>query len=150
MPISQPPQSEEANVSIKVSTDYRKAKAGQKALSTSDSAQPEGAVTDQSHEAHSLSAHYENVSLQLLTISSTLYSKAHMIYKDWATAAEWPISLLWTECWKTSLQGMARLATDCRRKVRAHALDCLGVGFRYEFLWLNHAAYSRRRYVYQN
>lgn len=39
------------------------------------------------------------------------------------------ITTLWTKCWRPLLQAMARLSCDCRRKVRTHALDCLGVRF---------------------
>uniref|UniRef100_A0A915DUN0 SEC7 domain-containing protein n=1 Tax=Ditylenchus dipsaci TaxID=166011 RepID=A0A915DUN0_9BILA len=91
-------------------------------------------------EQERLANYYEEVSLQLLTISNTLYNKALSIHKDWALAeglyegtGDYEISILWNKCWRPLLQAMARLSCDCRRKVRTHSLDCLGTAFQVIF-----------------
>ncbi|KAI1710082.1 sec7 domain-containing protein [Ditylenchus destructor] len=89
------------------------------------------------NEQERLANYYEEASLHLLNICNNLYTKALSIHKDWALAEglyegtdDHEITTLWTKCWRPLLQAMARLSCDCRRKVRTHALDCLGTAFR--------------------
>ncbi|KAK6059165.1 hypothetical protein COOONC_03206 [Cooperia oncophora] len=103
------------------------AKPGKKDLSTD--------VTDDSEirrEEQQLTASYQQVSLQLLDLCSTLHNLAPGILAQWAkTQPEVDASVphVWSTVWRPLLQAIARLGCDCRRLVRASALTHLQRAF---------------------
>lgn len=79
---------------------------------------------------------------KLLNICAQLHARAATIYNEWTSASEdgalhshqqhsregsGSTTELWTAYWRPLLQAMARMSCDCRRRIRAQALDTLGV-----------------------
>ncbi|PAV79155.1 hypothetical protein WR25_16601 isoform J [Diploscapter pachys] len=86
-------------------------------------------------EEQQLSASYQQVSLHLLDLCSTLHNQIPTIFAKWATAGageatvDASIPFIWSRVWRPLLQAMARLGCDCRRLVRAGALTHLQRAF---------------------
>ncbi|XP_033250509.1 Golgi-specific brefeldin A-resistance guanine nucleotide exchange factor 1-like isoform X1 [Drosophila miranda] len=80
-----------------------------------------------SAEHEDLAQRYEQLSIQLLDLMYTLYTRTAQIFRWWAEeGCTVPQSAaLWTPGWCPLLQGIARLAMDRRREVRTHAISCL-------------------------
>ncbi|XP_034650282.1 Golgi-specific brefeldin A-resistance guanine nucleotide exchange factor 1 isoform X1 [Drosophila subobscura] len=78
-------------------------------------------------EQEDLAQRYEQLSIQLLDLMYTLYTRTAQIFRWWAEeGCTVPQSAaLWTPGWCPLLQGIARLAMDRRREVRTHAISCL-------------------------
>ncbi|XP_064536174.1 Golgi-specific brefeldin A-resistance guanine nucleotide exchange factor 1 isoform X1 [Drosophila montana] len=78
-------------------------------------------------EQEDLAQRYEQLSIQLLDLMYTLYTRTAQIFRWWAEeGCTVPQSAaLWTSGWCPLLQGIARLAMDRRREVRTHAISCL-------------------------
>lgn len=78
-------------------------------------------------EQEELAQRYEQLSIQLLDLMYTLYTRTAQIFRWWAEeGCTVPQSAaLWTPGWCPLLQGIARLAMDRRREVRTHAISCL-------------------------
>ncbi|XP_030381756.1 Golgi-specific brefeldin A-resistance guanine nucleotide exchange factor 1 isoform X2 [Scaptodrosophila lebanonensis] len=78
-------------------------------------------------EDEDLAQRYEQLSIQLLDLMYTLYTRTAQIFRWWAeegsTAQQ--AESLWSPGWCPLLQGIARLAMDRRREVRTHAISCL-------------------------
>lgn len=74
-----------------------------------------------------LAQRYETLSIQLLDLMYTLYTRTAQIFRWWAEegCAVPQCSALWAQGWCPLLQGIARLAMDRRREVRTHAISCL-------------------------
>lgn len=74
-----------------------------------------------------LSQRYETLSIQLLDLMYTLYTRTAQIFRWWAEegCAVPQCSALWAQGWCPLLQGIARLAMDRRREVRTYAISCL-------------------------
>lgn len=75
-----------------------------------------------------LSQRYETLSIQLLDLMYTLYTRTAQIFRWWAEEGCNDIpqcSALWAQGWCPILQGIARLAIDRRREVRTYAISCL-------------------------
>lgn len=70
---------------------------------------------------------YDTIAIQLLDLMHTLHTRTAQIFRWWAEegGAVPQCSALWALGWCPLLQGMARLATDCRRQVRTSAVTCL-------------------------
>ena len=95
---------------------------------------------------------YMDASLQLLNVCYQLHARAADIYRDWADTGTPPPTAsssfaygqqqqqqnssssnnneLWASYWRPLLQAMARMSCDCRRRIRAQALDALAASFR--------------------
>ncbi|XP_055916324.1 Golgi-specific brefeldin A-resistance guanine nucleotide exchange factor 1 [Eupeodes corollae] len=84
---------------------------------------------DQSSDSEDgeLSHRYETLSIQLLDLMYTLYTRTAQIFRWWAEegCAVPQCSALWAQGWCPLLQGIARLAMDRRREVRTYAISCL-------------------------
>ncbi|XP_034102559.1 Golgi-specific brefeldin A-resistance guanine nucleotide exchange factor 1 isoform X1 [Drosophila albomicans] len=115
---------------VKKRQDYSRELSGTMSISTgnltsladgTDSQQPNAA------EQEELAQRYEQLSIQLLDLMYTLYTRTAQIFRWWAeegcTVPQ--SSALWTPGWCPLLQGIARLAMDRRREVRTHAISCL-------------------------
>ncbi|XP_016981293.1 Golgi-specific brefeldin A-resistance guanine nucleotide exchange factor 1 isoform X2 [Drosophila rhopaloa] len=78
-------------------------------------------------EQEDLAQRYEQLSIQLLDLMYTLYTRTAQIFRWWAEeGCTVPQSAaLWSPGWCPLLQGIARLAMDRRREVRTHAISCL-------------------------
>ncbi|EDV36206.1 uncharacterized protein Dana_GF12843, isoform A [Drosophila ananassae] len=78
-------------------------------------------------EQEELAQRYEQLSIQLLDLMYTLYTRTAQIFRWWAEeGCTVPQSAaLWAPGWCPLLQGIARLAMDRRREVRTHAISCL-------------------------
>ncbi|CAI4230553.1 unnamed protein product [Auanema sp. JU1783] len=79
-------------------------------------------------DENQLSSSYQQVSLQLLDLCTTVHSLAPGILTQWSTSnamVDASLRSLWTQVWKPLLQAVARLGCDCRRAVRASALNHL-------------------------
>ncbi|XP_017002724.2 Golgi-specific brefeldin A-resistance guanine nucleotide exchange factor 1 isoform X1 [Drosophila takahashii] len=78
-------------------------------------------------EQEDLAQRYEQLSIQLLDLMYTLYTRTAQIFRWWAEeGCTVPQSAaLWAPGWCPLLQGIARLAMDRRREVRTHAISCL-------------------------
>lgn len=74
-----------------------------------------------------LAQRYETLSIQLLDLMYTLYTRTAQIFRWWAEegCAVPQCSALWAQGWCPLLQGIARLAMDRRREVRTYAISCL-------------------------
>uniref|UniRef100_A0A1A9WV30 SEC7 domain-containing protein n=1 Tax=Glossina brevipalpis TaxID=37001 RepID=A0A1A9WV30_9MUSC len=76
-----------------------------------------------------LAQRYETLSIQLLDLMYTLYTRTAQIFRYWAEEGcevpQFSGSRLWAQGWCPLLQGIARLATDRRREVRTYAISCL-------------------------
>ncbi|XP_023171113.2 Golgi-specific brefeldin A-resistance guanine nucleotide exchange factor 1 isoform X2 [Drosophila hydei] len=83
--------------------------------------------TPNAAEQEELAQRYEQLSIQLLDLMYTLYTRTAQIFRWWAEeGCTVPQSgTLWTPGWCPLLQGIARLAMDRRREVRTHAISCL-------------------------
>ncbi|KAL7050324.1 hypothetical protein ACKWTF_004037 [Chironomus riparius] len=70
---------------------------------------------------------YETISIQLLDLMHTLYSRIAQIFRWWAEeSGSMPqCSALWSQGWCPLLQGIGRISTDHRRQVRTSAVTCL-------------------------
>nr|XP_036230801.1 Golgi-specific brefeldin A-resistance guanine nucleotide exchange factor 1 isoform X2 [Bactrocera oleae] len=70
---------------------------------------------------------YETLSIQLIDLMYTLYTRTAQIFRWWAEeeCAVPQCSALWAQGWCPLLQGIARLAMDRRREVRTYAISCL-------------------------
>ncbi|KAK5985546.1 SEC7 domain-containing protein [Trichostrongylus colubriformis] len=104
------------------------AKPGKKDLSTDVT----GDESEIRREEQQLTASYQQISLQLLDLCSTLHSLAPGILGHWAkTQPEVDASIphIWCTVWRPLLQAIARLGCDCRRLVRAAALTHLQRAF---------------------
>ncbi|WKY01718.1 hypothetical protein Q1695_015600 [Nippostrongylus brasiliensis] len=102
-------------------------KSGKKELSTDV-----GEDSEMRKEEQQLTASYQQVSLQLLDLCSTLHNLAPGILAHWAkTQPEVDASVphVWCTVWRPLLQAIARLGCDCRRLVRAAALTHLQRAF---------------------
>ncbi|ETN72167.1 hypothetical protein NECAME_18993, partial [Necator americanus] len=103
-------------------------KSGKKELST-DVADEESELR---REEQQLTASYQQVSLQLLDLCSTLHNLAPGILAQWAktqTDVDASVAFVWRTVWRPLLQAIARLGCDCRRLVRAAALTHLQRAF---------------------
>ncbi|KJH49851.1 hypothetical protein DICVIV_04035 [Dictyocaulus viviparus] len=83
-------------------------------------------------EEQQLTAKYQQVSLQLLDLCSTLHNLTPGILSQWAMTqpnVDASIPYVWSTIWRPLLQAMARLGCDCRRLVRAAALTHLQRAF---------------------
>ncbi|UJR20526.1 hypothetical protein I4U23_023653 [Adineta vaga] len=67
---------------------------------------------------------YQTLSLQLLDLMHILYMSASQIYKQ-IPPDQSASTILWSKCWCSILQGIARLCCDPRRTVRTSALGYL-------------------------
>lgn len=78
-------------------------------------------------EDEDLAQRYETLSIQLLDLMYTLYTRTAQIFRWWAEegCAVPQCSALWAQGWCPLLQGIARLAMDRRREVRTYAISCL-------------------------
>ncbi|XP_017837578.1 Golgi-specific brefeldin A-resistance guanine nucleotide exchange factor 1 isoform X2 [Drosophila busckii] len=96
-------------------------------LSTLASSDLGDASTPNAAEQEELAQRYEQLSIQLLDLMYTLYTRTAQIFRWWAEeGCTVPQSAaLWTPGWCPLLQGIARLAMDRRREVRTHAISCL-------------------------
>uniref|UniRef100_A0A1I8MMY3 SEC7 domain-containing protein n=1 Tax=Musca domestica TaxID=7370 RepID=A0A1I8MMY3_MUSDO len=85
-----------------------------------------GAAGEDGDEAD-LAQRYETLSIQLLDLMYTLYTRTAQIFRWWAEegCAVPQCSALWAQGWCPLLQGIARLAMDRRREVRTYAISCL-------------------------
>ncbi|XP_061399986.1 Golgi-specific brefeldin A-resistance guanine nucleotide exchange factor 1 [Musca vetustissima] len=85
-----------------------------------------GAGPEDADEAD-LAQRYETLSIQLLDLMYTLYTRTAQIFRWWAEegCAVPQCSALWAQGWCPLLQGIARLAMDRRREVRTYAISCL-------------------------
>ncbi|KAK6027876.1 hypothetical protein OSTOST_06090 [Ostertagia ostertagi] len=104
------------------------AKPGKKDLSTDVT----GDDSEIRREEQQLTASYQQVSLQLLDLCSTLHSLAPGILAHWAKSqpeVDASIPHIWCTVWRPLLQAIARLGCDCRRLVRAAALTHLQIFF---------------------
>ncbi|XGW13828.1 hypothetical protein V3C99_000264 [Haemonchus contortus] len=104
------------------------AKPGKKDLSTDVGADD----SEIRREEQQLTASYQQVSLQLLDLCSTLHSLAPGILANWAESqpeVDASIPHIWCTVWRPLLQAIARLGCDCRRLVRAAALTHLQRAF---------------------
>uniref|UniRef100_A0A1A9ZR77 SEC7 domain-containing protein n=1 Tax=Glossina pallidipes TaxID=7398 RepID=A0A1A9ZR77_GLOPL len=76
-----------------------------------------------------LAQRYETLSIQLLDLMYTLYTRTAQIFRYWAEEGsevpQFSGPRLWAQGWCPLLQGIARLATDRRREVRTYAISCL-------------------------
>ncbi|XP_017868400.1 PREDICTED: Golgi-specific brefeldin A-resistance guanine nucleotide exchange factor 1 isoform X2 [Drosophila arizonae] len=83
--------------------------------------------TPNAAEQEELAQRYEQLSIQLLDLMYTLYTRTAQIFRWWAEegCAVSQSGALWTPGWCPLLQGIARLAMDRRREVRTHAISCL-------------------------
>ncbi|XP_004522896.1 Golgi-specific brefeldin A-resistance guanine nucleotide exchange factor 1 isoform X1 [Ceratitis capitata] len=70
---------------------------------------------------------YETLSIQLIDLMYTLYTRTAQIFRWWAEeeCAVPQCSALWAQGWCPLLQGIGRLAMDRRREVRTYAISCL-------------------------
>ncbi|KAJ1370138.1 G-box binding factor [Parelaphostrongylus tenuis] len=103
-------------------------KPGKKQLSTDVSSD----VNEMKQEEQQLTASYQQVSLQLLDLCSTLHHLAPGILAQWAKTqsnVDASVPFVWRTVWRPLLQAMARLGCDCRRLVRAAALTHLQRAF---------------------
>ncbi|KIH67943.1 Sec7 domain protein [Ancylostoma duodenale] len=103
-------------------------KTGKKELSTDVA----GEESELRREEQQLTASYQQVSLQLLDLCSTLHTLAPGILAQWAKTqndVDASVPYVWCTVWRPLLQAMARLGCDCRRLVRAAALTHLQVLF---------------------
>ncbi|XP_055856170.1 Golgi-specific brefeldin A-resistance guanine nucleotide exchange factor 1 [Episyrphus balteatus] len=86
-------------------------------------------AVDQSSDSEDgeLCQRYETLSIQLLDLMYTLYTRTAQIFRWWAEegCAVPQCSALWAQGWCPLLQGIARLAMDRRREVRTYAISCL-------------------------
>ncbi|XP_055384486.1 Golgi-specific brefeldin A-resistance guanine nucleotide exchange factor 1 isoform X2 [Condylostylus longicornis] len=78
-------------------------------------------------EDEDLNQRFEQLSIQLLDLMYTLYTRTAQIFRWWAEegCAVPQCSALWAQGWCPLLQGIARFAMDCRREVRTYAISCL-------------------------
>ncbi|KAL6725184.1 hypothetical protein Aduo_007256 [Ancylostoma duodenale] len=103
-------------------------KTGKKELSTDVA----GEESELRREEQQLTASYQQVSLQLLDLCSTLHTLAPGILAQWAKTqndVDASVPYVWCTVWRPLLQAMARLGCDCRRLVRAAALTHLQRAF---------------------
>uniref|UniRef100_A0A158P6M8 SEC7 domain-containing protein n=1 Tax=Angiostrongylus cantonensis TaxID=6313 RepID=A0A158P6M8_ANGCA len=101
---------------------------GKKELSTDVG----GDLSEMRQEEQQLTASYQQVSLQLLDLCSTLHNLAPGILAQWAKTqsnVDASVPFVWRTIWRPLLQAMARLGCDCRRLVRAAALTHLQRAF---------------------
>ncbi|XP_075169478.1 sec7 domain-containing protein garz [Haematobia irritans] len=84
-------------------------------------------IEGESVDESDLAQRYETLSIQLLDLMYTLYTRTAQIFRWWAEeGCDVPqCSALWAQGWCPLLQGIARLAMDRRREVRTYAISCL-------------------------
>lgn len=123
-------QSDKRKSNIKHRTDHLTEKKNPMSTSGSEvgiAEQLGGANYFYNGETEDLEQRYETLSIQLLDLMYTLYTRTAQIFRWWAEEgfSVPQCSTLWAQAWCPLLQGIARLATDRRREVRTYAISCL-------------------------